>query len=324
MSSPRTILVTGGAGFIGSHITDRLLEKGYEVGVLDNLFSGNKSNLQDQHSKGRVKFHVGDITDFQFVQKVVGDYDVVIHEAAVVSVRRSVENPQLTNAVNVGGTMNLLKAAVDSKIQKFIYASSSSVYGDTEVFPKVESLNPSPVSPYGVSKLAAENYCKTFFKVYGLNTISLRYFNVYGPRQKYGPYSGVIPTFIKKIVDNNPPTIFGDGEQTRDFTFVEDVVEANMQCLERNLNGGAVYNIAGGRTVSINDLARQIALVLGKPELKPVHGPERKGDIKTSYADIGLAYRELGYKPSFSLSEGLKRVIDWFLAGHQGEWVRME
>ena len=311
------VLVVGGAGFIGSNIVDALVEKGYKVGVLDSLVTGSKSNVSNLISENRITFHEGDITNHELVANTVKDYDAVIHEAALVSVTRSVENPQLTNSVNVDGTVNLLKASVDSKIQTFVYASSSSVYGDTETLPKKETMTTSPISPYGVSKLAAENYCRAFAKVYGLRTVSLRYFNVFGPRQKYGPYSGVIPTFIKKVAEDESPIIFGNGEQTRDFTFVDDVVQANLLALEKDVAPGEVFNIARGGTVTINELARMILKVMDKPKLKITHGPPRKGDIKASYADISKATKELGYSPKFSLEQGLAKVVEWFRAGNE-------
>jgi len=314
--SIQKILVTGGAGFIGSHIVDELVRRNYSVGVLDNLATGNSDNLAEHLSAKKIAFHEGDISDYEFVTKVVRGYDAVMHQAALVSVTRSVENPQLTNSVNVDGTINLLKAAVDHNVQKFVYASSSSVYGDTKTLPKTEKMITSPVSPYGVSKLAAENYCRTFAKVYGLNTVSLRYFNVYGPRQKYGPYSGVIPTFIKQVLNGNAPLIFGDGEQTRDFTFVADVVQANLSCLERSVNPGEAYNIARGEIITINELGRLIIEILdatGKVDL--VHGPQRAGDIRASYADISKARKDLGFAPAFDVESGLRSVIEWFVKG---------
>jgi dTDP-glucose 4,6-dehydratase len=312
-SSVHRILVTGGAGFIGSHIVDQLVIDGFEVGVLDNLSTGSMENIQELVSQNKVKLHNSDISDAEAVSKVLkdGEYEAVLHEAALVSVTRSIEDPLLVNRVNVDGSLNLLKAAVDAKVQKFVYASSSSVYGDTETLPKKEDMITSPISPYGVSKLTAENYCRTFARVYGLETISLRYFNVYGPRQKAGPYSGVIPTFIKKVLANEQPVVFGDGQQTRDFTYVQDVVQANMLALKKDgVPAGEVYNIAKGATTSINELAQEIIKLLNKPKLKISHGPARLGDIKASYADIGKAVHDLGYKPEFSIQDGLKKVIE--------------
>lgn len=304
------VLVSGGAGFIGSHIVDKLVEGGYEVGILDNLFTGDLANISQHDHK--IKVHKGDISDYNIVKETVNGYDAVIHEAALVSVTRSVEDPIRSNLVNVGGTLNLLKASVDSGVKKFLYASSSSVYGETETLPKKESMNTLPISPYAVSKLAAENYCRAFAKVYGLNTISLRYFNVYGPRQKYGQYSGVIPMFVKKAMNNEPPLIYGDGSQTRDFTFVGDVAQANLLCLENSsISPGEVFNAAAGNTITINDLALTICELLGKPDLKAEYSQARKGDIKASYADI-TKIRKIGFTPKFTLRDGLERVIEWF------------
>lgn len=319
-SKQRSVLVSGGAGFIGSNIVDRLVQEEYDVGVVDNLATGNIMNISKHISDGKVKFYDCDISQYEKIAVHVKGYDAIIHEAALVSVSRSVENPELTNRANVTGTVNLLKAAVDSGVKKFVYASSSSVYGDTETLPKLESMNPSPISPYGVSKLAAENYCKAFARVYGLATVSLRYFNVYGPRQKYGPYSGVIPIFIKRALNNEPPIVNGNGEQTRDFTFVEDVVEANMLALKNEVAPGEVYNVARGMTVSINDLARHILNLTGRKNLAPVRGPERTGDIRASYADVRKISRDLGYKPSVDIETGLRLVLEWFRAGNKSEW----
>jgi UDP-glucose 4-epimerase len=306
------VLVTGGAGFIGSHISEELASRGYVVGVLDNLVTGEMTNISGLVDDGRIVFHAGDIRDFETVARVVKQYEVVIHQAALVSVSRSVEDPLTSNAVNITGTVNLLKAAVDAKITKFLYASSSSVYGETETLPKREDMPTLPISPYGVSKLGGENYCRAFARVYGLRTVSLRYFNVYGPRQKYGPYSGVIPIFIKKIQKGEPPTIYGDGAQTRDFTFISDVVQANMLALEKDVNPGEAMNIAKGDRTSVARLGELIALAMGREDLRPVHGAPRQGDIKDSYADIGKAKRLLGYEPRFPIEEGIPEVVSWF------------
>ena len=302
------VLVTGGAGFIGSHIVDRLRERGIDVGVLDNFSTGDAANLKG-HSRG-IAIHKVDIRDGEAVAKVVRGYDAVVHQAALVSVARSVEDPALVNQVNVWGTLNLLIAAVDAKVKRFVYASSSSAYGDTKTLPKVESMAAVPSSPYGVSKLAAENYCSVFARVYGLKTVSLRYFNVYGPRQKGGFYSGVIPTFIKRAMDDKAPVIYGDGLQTRDFTFVEDVVQANLLALESgSVKGGEVYNVAAGSTITVNELASTITTLVGKPNLVPEYVAPRKGDIRASYADISKARRELRYRPKYTLWAGLRETI---------------
>ena len=307
------VLVAGGAGFIGSHIVDALLRRGTEVGIIDDYSTGDAGNLAPPSSP-LVRVHRGDVRDEAFVTEAVRGYDAVVHEAARVSVTRSVEDPELTNAVNVGGTVNLLCAARDAGVKRFVYASSSSVYGETEVQPKVETMAPDPISPYAVSKLAAENYCRVFASVYGMETVSLRYFNVYGPRQKHGQYSGVIPAFVKRVMENRPPIVFGDGEQTRDFTYVGDVVSANLLSLEAPMKPGQaeVLNIGSGRNVTLNELAATITALMGRPELKPEHAAPRAGDVRNSLSDISRAASAIGYSPKVSLEAGLTSVIEWF------------
>ncbi len=305
--------MTGGAGFIGSSIVDGLLAEGYEVGILDDFSTGETANIPTGTPKAP-KVHRGDIRDEALVKSVVKDYDAVVHQAAIVSVRRSVEDPFLVNAVNVGGTLNLLDAAARSKVERFLYASSSSVYGETETVPIREDVSTSPISPYAVSKLAAENYCRAFAKVHGLKTASLRYFNVYGPRQKYGVYSGVVPKFVASALKGERPVIYGDGEQTRDFVFVQDAVLANLLCLEKDVHAGEVFNVGGGTQTTVNRLAEIILDLVGKPDLRPEHSPLRPEDLRHSYADISRATRTLGYVPRFSIEEGLRRVVEWFLA----------
>ncbi|MDA4122810.1 MAG: SDR family oxidoreductase [Thaumarchaeota archaeon] len=313
MTEASKVLVTGGAGFIGSNLVDRLVREGYRVGILDNFSTGEISNINKADiEEGRIQLHRGDITDYQLVRAVVKDYEAIYHEAALPSVARSIEDPLLVNEVNVTGTLNLLKAAVDLKVKKVVYASSSSVYGESVKLPKVETMSSLPVSPYGASKLAAENYCRVFAKVYGLPTVCLRYFNVYGPRQKYGHYSGVIPIFITRLRNDLPPVIFGDGEQVRDFTYVQDVVEANVLALRRDVNPGEVFNIASGGTTSIKQLAELLAKLVGKPHIAPEFVEERPGDIRASHADISKAGDALGYRPRFVPAQGLPTVIEWF------------
>lgn len=313
MTGLSRVLVTGGAGFIGSHIVDRLVHEGLQVGVLDNFSTGEITNIDPKYlEEGLVRLHRGDITDYQLVRAVVKGYEAIIHEAALPSVTRSVEDPVTSNNVNVTGTVNLLKAAVDYKVKKFLYASSSSVYGESVKLPKVETMNSLPISPYGASKLAAENYCRVFARVYGLETVSLRYFNVYGPRQKYGPYSGVIPIFITRLLNDLPPVILGDGEQVRDFTYVEDVVEANLLCLARRVSPGEVLNIAGGRMTTIKQLAALLAELMGRPQIQPEYAAARAGDIRASHADITRAKEALGYEPKVAPAQGLPAVIQWF------------
>jgi nucleoside-diphosphate-sugar epimerase len=303
------ILVTGGAGFIGSHIVDRLLKEGFKVRVLDNLSTGEKKNLAQHKNKKTFQFIEGDIRNLELVKRAVRGVDAVIHEAALVSVTRSVENPLLSNEINVTGTLNLLKASADAHVKRFVLASSCAVYGDTETLPNHEKLAPKPLSPYAVDKLAAENYAKVFYDVYGLETVSLRYFNVYGPRQKYGPYSGVISIFINCLLENKFPTIYGGGEQTRDFVNVEDVVEANMLALARREAVGEVFNISTGEPITINKITETLQKIMGKSLLKPVHAEPRPGDIKHSYGDITKARRNLGYKPKVQLEKGLSELV---------------
>lgn len=310
------ILVTGGAGFIGSHIVDRLLKEGFEVTVIDDLSTGRRDNIA--HHQNRKDFHFikGDIRNTALVKKVVDDVDAVFHEAALVSVPRSIENPLLTNEINVSGTLNLLKACTDANVKRFIHASSTAIYGETETLPQHEMLMPQPISPYAVSKLAAENYVKIYHKVYGLNTICLRYFNVYGPRQTYSPYSGVITIFINRLLKNEPPIIYGDGEQTRDFAYIQDVVEANMLALTKKTAIGEVLNIATGTTTTINQLAAMLQQIM-KTNLKPVYTDPRPGDIKHSYADVTKAKKLLQYNPKISLKNGLIELVKWYVDSSQ-------
>jgi nucleoside-diphosphate-sugar epimerase len=303
------ILVTGGAGFIGSHIVDRLLDEGFEVRVLDNLSTGDEMNLAAHQNKKSFQFIEGDIRNCDLVEKTVKGVDAVIHEAALVSVTRSVENPLLSHEINLLGTVNLLKACKEAHVKRFVLASSCAVYGDTETLPNHENLEPKPLSPYAAHKLAAEKYAQKFYKVHGLETVSLRYFNVYGPRQKYGPYSGVISILINRLLNDEPPTIYGDGMQTRDFVNVKDVVEANMLALSKQEAVGEVFNISTGKAVTINKLTETIQKIMDKTNLEPVHAEARQGDIKHSYGDITKAKRKLGYKPKVQLEQGLNELI---------------
>ncbi len=306
------ILVTGGAGFIGSHIVDRLLDEELKVRVLDNLSTGEKKNLAQHKNKKSFQFIEGDIRNFDLVKKAVEGVDAVIHEAALVSVTRSIENPLLSNEINVTGTVNLLKACVDAHVKRFVLASSCAVYGDTKTLPNHENLAPKPLAPYAADKLAAENYAKVFHEVYGLETVSLRYFNVYGPRQKYGPYSGVISIFINRLLKNEAPIICGDGKQTRDFINVKDVVKANMLALSKQKAAGEVFNISTGEATTLNKLAETIQKIMDKPDLKPVHAEPRPGDIKHSYGDITKARRNLEYEPKVQLEKGLSELVKWY------------
>lgn len=306
------ILVTGGAGFIGSHIVDRLLDEGYRVRVIDDLSSGERNNLVHHQNNRSLRFIEGDIRDFNFVRKTVKGVDAVFHEAALVSVTRSVEDPILSNEINVSGTLNLLKACAEVGVKRFVFASSSAVYGNTEVLPIREDLPLKPLSPYAVDKLACEKYAKVFHEVYGLETVGLRYFNVYGPRQKYGPYSGVISIFINSFFENKSPIIYGDGKQTRDFVNVKDVVEANMLALSKRSVAGEVFNISSGKVNTINQIGKIIQKIMDKESFELLHTEARPGDIKHSYADITKAQNNLKFDPRVQLEKGLSQLIKWY------------
>jgi UDP-glucose 4-epimerase len=308
------VLVAGGAGFIGSHIVDRLLEAGIEVIVLDNLFAGKMENIEQHMKNANFRFVKGDIRNSQLVRKIVKNVDAVFNDAAVVSVPRSVKKPLLANDVNVKGALTLLKASLDSKVKRFVQASSASIYGDTSTLPINEDMCPQPISPYAVSELAAENYARVFCSVYGLRTACLRYFNVYGPRQTYSQYSGVITVFAKQLLQDQSPKIYGDGEQTRDFVFVEDVVQANMLALEKSSAIGETFNIATGRPTTINKLVETLQKTMNKTNLKAIRKEALKGDIRHSYASIEKARKTLGYSPKFSLQEGLKKLTESYVS----------
>jgi len=301
----RTI-VTGGAGFIGSHLAEELVRRGYQGTILDDLSTGKVENIKALMTNSDVRFIKGSVTDLSLLSKLFQNIDYVFHLAAIPSVSRSIENPLASHRVSVTGTLKVLLAAKENKVKKVIYASSSSVYGDTPALPKREDMLPNPQSPYAVTKLAGEYYCQVFHQIYGLPTISLRYFNVYGLRQDpNSQYAAVIPTFIKRLSEGKPPIIFGNGEQTRDFTFIKDAVEANILAAESNATG--IFNIGTGQRITINELARLIPRLLGK-DIKPIHREARPGDIRHSLADISKA-KQFGYNPRYSLEEGLKETI---------------
>lgn len=307
------VLVTGGAGFIGSHLVDRLIAEGFEVCVLDNFASGKIQNIA-QH-QGKPSFHLekGDIRDLALVKKVVAEVDAVFHEAALIDVFQSTKDPLLFDDVNVDGTLNLLKAGVDAGIKRFIFASSAAVYGNTLPIKKTEEMMFKPNSPYGVSKLASENYLQAFGELYGIETVCLRYFNVYGDRQAYNSsYSGVITTFVNRLLQNLPLTINGDGEQTRDFIHVDDIVAANMLALKAQNVSGEVFNIASGNTVTIKQLASTLQKITNATDSKLRYGDSRQGDIKHISADIQRANQKLGFKPQVSLQDGLQRLVEWY------------
>ena len=302
------VLVTGGAGFIGSHLVDRLLKEGFDVIVLDNLSSGHVRNIKHHIGKRGFQFIKGDIRNRELVNKLVKEIDVIFHLAAIVSVPQSVRNPTLVNEVNVSGTLNLLEAARKSKVKRFIFASSCAVYGNPQSLPIKEESPLRPISPYGASKLAAETYVQVFHKVYGLKTVCLRYFNVYGPRQSEGRYSSVISRFLRALREDRPLKIYGDGKQTRDFVHVHDVVEANVLALKERKAVGECFNIATGSPITIEDLAKKFMAVFGK-KTKIAYLKPRRGDIRHSYADISKAVEKLGYKPKISLENGLVTII---------------
>lgn len=306
------ILVAGGAGFIGSHIVEALLETGAEVTVFDNLASGRMSNLENCRRDKNFRFVKGDIRDIEQVRAAVKNVDAVFNDAAVVSVRLSIENPVLVNEVNVNGALNLLKASVDSGVRRFVQASSASVYGDTETLPIIEDTLLNPISPYAVSELAAESYARAFHKAYGLETVCLRYFNVYGPRQSYSPYTGAITIFMNQLLGNERITIFGDGEQTRDFVYVKDVANANVLALTRKEAVGEVFNIATGTATSVNVLVKTLMQIVGTTRPKPLHASPKPGEIKYSCASIDKAKRILGYNPVFSIEKGLEQLVKWY------------
>ncbi|MFA5366018.1 MAG: SDR family oxidoreductase [Candidatus Bathyarchaeia archaeon] len=305
------ILVTGGAGFIGSHIVDRLISEDTKVRVLDNLSTGEKKNIIQHITKKKCQFIEGDIQDFETVKKATKGVDAVIHQAALVSVTRSVEDPILSNNINVKGSLNLLKAALDQNVKRFVYASSCAVYGDTKKLPNKENTPAKPLSPYAADKLAVEYYAKVFHELYGLETVCLRYFNVYGPRQKPGQYSGVISVFVNNLLKNKAPTIYGDGEQKRDFINVKDIVAANILALTHPSAAGDVFNVSTGQPVTINELVETIQKITATTELKPTYTNPRTGDIKYSYADITKIQKKLGFKPKIGLEEGLTELVNW-------------
>jgi nucleoside-diphosphate-sugar epimerase len=302
-------LVTGGAGFIGSNIVESIVKRGGKVRVLDNFATGKRENLSAWMD--RIELVEGDIRSFHLVREAVEGVDFILHQAALPSVPRSVKDPITSNEVNVSGTLNILEAARAEGVERVVYASSSSIYGDLETLPKTEDMLPKPLSPYAVSKLAGEKYCQVFTRLYGLKTISLRYFNVFGPRQDpNSQYAAVIPRFIRMIRKDEPPVVFGDGEQSRDFTFVENVVHANLLACEEHTAefSGEVFNVACCRRVTMNRMIDFINRGLGK-SVKPSFSPPRAGDVKHSLANIGKARQLLGYAVKVEFEEGLKQII---------------
>ena len=303
-------IVTGGAGFIGSHIVEALAQQQHEIVILDNLFSGNVENIQPFLKKKNVTFVKGSITDLPLLRQTLESADGIFHEAAIASVQQSVLNPLNTHEVNSTGTLNVLIAARDCDVKKVVCASSAAVYGDNPLLPKREEMIPTPLSPYAVSKLTGEYYCAVFSQLYGIQTVSLRYFNVFGPRQDpSSEYSGVISKFIAQVKQNKPITIFGDGEQTRDFVFVSDVVSANILAMENEVQG--VFNVGCGGQTSLNELAGIVKNIVGV-DVPVIYEPSRTGDIKKSLADISRARAMLGYAPEYTVREGLERTVSRF------------
>jgi nucleoside-diphosphate-sugar epimerase len=304
----RSALVTGGAGFIGSHLVDRLLAGGWRVRLLDDFSSGREANVA--HLNGHAELIRGDLRDRALLAKALGGVEVVFHQAAVPSVPRSVAEPERTNDVNVSGTLGLLEAARRADVRRVVFASSSSAYGDTPVLPKVETMPPCPLSPYALQKYAGERYCQLFHRLYGLETVALRYFNVYGPRQNpRSEYAAVIPRFATACLRGEAPTVFGDGEQTRDFTFVGDAVAANLLAADAERAPGEVFNVAGGRRVSLNELLRELRSLTGA-NVEARYQPARAGDVRDSLADLSRARVLLGFEPEVDLRSGLRRTVE--------------
>jgi nucleoside-diphosphate-sugar epimerase len=300
-------LVTGGAGFIGSHISETLVNRGHRVRVADNFITGYKHNIRDG-----VEFLEGDCADPAFAQRIVADMDYVIHQAAIPSVPRSVEKPLESHRANVDGMLQMLLASRDAGVKRLVFAGSSSVYGDTEVLPKVETMAPNPMTPYALQKLMSESYGQLFTRLYGFETVTTRYFNVFGPRQDPGsPYSGVISLFIKALNDGTQPIIYGDGEQTRDFTYVSNVVDGVIRSAETPGVGGEVFNVATNSRISLNQLLDVLKKIFGS-NVQPIYKEGRRGDVRDSQADITKAERLLGYKPTVSLEDGLRETVKWF------------
>ncbi|HVS83679.1 MAG TPA: SDR family oxidoreductase [Pyrinomonadaceae bacterium] len=304
-------LVTGGAGFIGSHIAETLVARGAKVRVIDNLSTGRLENIEAIGAK--VDFIRGDLANEATVRKVVEDVEIVFHEAALPSVPRSVANPRETHLACVEGTFNLLLAAKEKRVRRLIYAASSSAYGDQPTLPKVESMRPEPLSPYAAAKLVGEYYCQVFTRTYNFETVCLRYFNVFGPRQDpSSPYSGVVSRFIDFLAKGERPVIYGDGEQTRDFTYISNAVDANMRAAEADKGIGEVINIANGERVTINHLFQLLRAITGRDDVKPEYQEARTGDILHSLADISRARELLGYAPTVGLARGLQATVEWF------------
>lgn len=305
-------LVTGGAGFIGSNTVDELVRRGHSVVVLDDFSSGKEDNLAEIRNK--ITFIKGSITDIEVVRKAMHEAEYVLHLAARTSVPRSVKDPIETNKINIDGTLNVLVAAKELRVKRVVFAASSSAYGETPTLPKVETMQPQPISPYGVTKFVGELYGQTFGRCYGLENVALRYFNIFGPRQDpASPYSGVLAKFCMAFLEGSEPVVFGDGEQTRDFTYVENAVQANLLACEAPNVSGKVFNVGIGGRVSLNEVLNELGKITGK-SLAAKYEPPRDGDIRDSQADISQAREYLGYEPQVTFKDGLARTFDWYRA----------
>lgn len=306
-------LVTGAAGFIGSNLVEALLRMGYRVRAFDDFSTGKKENITSFTDNPRFEFIEGDIRDFETCQMACRDVDYVLHQAALGSIPRSIKHPVLYEEVNIGGTVKMMQAAKEAGVKRFVYASSSSVYGDSPILPKVEGQEGKVLAPYPLTKAVNEEYGRLYYQLYDLETIGLRYFNVFGKRQDpHSTYAAVIPIFVKKLLADERPVINGNGNHSRDFTYIENVIEANLKgCLASREACGEAYNIAYGQNTSLNQLYDKLCQLLGK-DIKPIYGPERLGDVKHSLADISKARRLLGYAPSYDIDRGLELAIDWY------------
>lgn len=307
-------LVTGGAGFIGSNIVDELLRRGHEVVVLDDLSGGKEANLA--HVRGKIDFRVGTITDLGTMRSACQGADYVVHLAALASVPRSVKDPIETNRVNIDGTLNVLVAARDAKVRRIVYAASSSAYGETPTLPKVETMQPQPISPYAVTKYVGELYLQVFGHVYGLENASIRFFNVFGPRQDpTSQYSGVLSRFMLALIENQAPVVYGDGEQSRDFTYIENIVDETLRACEAPGASGKIFNGGTAARITLNDVLKMLEKISGK-KIQAKYDPPRTGDIRDSQADIALARTILGYEPRVLFEEGLRRTWDWYKSAY--------
>jgi len=307
-------LVTGGAGFIGSNIVDELVRRNHEVVVLDDLSAGKESNLASV--RGKVDLRIGSITDLAAVQPAVKGADYVVHLAARTSVPRSVKDPLETNHVNIDGTLNVLVAARDAKVRRFVYAASSSAYGETPTLPKTESMHPEPISPYGVTKYVGEIYAQAFGRTYGLENASVRFFNVFGPRQDpTSQYSGVLSRFMLAVIRNEQPVIYGDGEQSRDFTYIDNIVDETLRACDATDASGKVFNGGTGARITLNQVLKLLEKITGE-KIQPRYDPPRAGDIRDSQADISLARKVLGYQPLVGFEEGLQRTWAWYSSAY--------